>query len=217
MLKQINLYSNYNDLILILLETIEELCTSGTEVQTQPNGFLRLALCGQKNSENGLFLHIWMPNLPCQKYPHTHVFHLTSRVIKGEIKDMLYMPVIDENGPYQLIKSQCTEESCLIVGEIVNKVKLNLIREMNLTTGDVYEVEKDLFHIGHLVNNTEIAITLMEKSQAENNQPILAVPTNQTIPRKAFSRKQIDQDFAWDVIKKTLRECLSKNESKICL
>lgn len=209
MSKSLDLYLSYSDIIDALIETTNMLCAQGIEVQSQPNGFMRLALEGQKNAEEGLFLHIWLNELPCQKYLHTHVFHLTSRVIKGKIKDMQYSPEFNSDGKYQLVTSQCTEDSCLIQDRI-SKVNMKLIRTLYASTNDIYEMSKKSFHISYLCDSTPSAITLMKKSDIENESPILAIPIGTHIPTKAFNRKQINQDFAWKTIKKLLLECRKK-------
>src|SRR5690348_8531110 len=109
-----NIHMELHDLVRALLKRIDELRAAGTKVQIQPNGFMRLALEGQKNADNGLFLHTWIPELPCQRFLHTHVFHLVSRVLKGSIKDTMYQMIPDDDGPYKLVKSRCTQEDCTI-------------------------------------------------------------------------------------------------------
>lgn len=110
---------------------------------------MRLALrIGQKNAEAGQFLHVWNPTLPKQPggpFIHTHVFHLRSRVVHGLLIDTTYEAVDDPNGDYKLILASCKESHCQPHGTEARS-SLRQMRRLDVRPGQVYEVEKGLFH-----------------------------------------------------------------------
>ena len=204
----LNLKDDFKILIPNLLERIEMLKKQGVLVQSQPLGFMRLALEGQKNNEEGHFLHVWMPGLPTQEggpCMHTHVFDMESRVLLGSIRDVMLVPKEDSRGKYQLAGAVCKEEYCLPFKQEGN-VNMEVSRVLDVGKGEIYKIEKDNFH-ETLVTGDGVSVTLMRKYNVDQKDPVLAIPVGIEIPKDTFRRDQIDQEFAWEKIKELLNKC----------
>jgi hypothetical protein len=205
----LNLKDNFKILIPALLKRIDILKTQGVLVQSQPLGFMRLALDGQKNNEEGHFLHIWMPGLPTQEggpFMHTHVFDMESRVLLGSIRDVMLVPKEDPNGKYQLAGAVCKEEYCLPFKQEGN-VNMEVSRVLDVGQGEIYKIEKDNFH-ETVVADDGVTVTVMRKYNVDQKDPVLAIPVGIEIPKDTFRRDQIDQEFAWNKIQELLNKCL---------
>ncbi|HVT62367.1 MAG TPA: hypothetical protein VHD33_02620, partial [Legionellaceae bacterium] len=50
----------------ILLQKLNALRAQKCIIQAQPIGMMRIALNNQANSDEGFFLHVWLPGLPMQ-------------------------------------------------------------------------------------------------------------------------------------------------------
>lgn len=209
---EIDIHADLKTLAQVLLERIDFLQSQNIQVQSQPLGFMRLALDGQKNNQDGYFLHVWIPGLPTQKdgpFKHTHVFNMTSRILLGSIRDTLYNPIVDENGGYQLITAECKENYCLPSERVQDKIHIEIERTLDLSAGDTYQVAKGSFHDTTVLGDG-IAVTLIRKENVENKDPILVVPIGVAIPKDVFRRDQIDQEFAWNTIKELLNQINKK-------
>lgn len=190
----------------LLLKRISVLELAGTLFQSQPLGFMRLALDGQKNNEPGHFLHVWMPGLPTQKhgpFRHTHVFDLESKVLIGKIKNTIYNPKANVEGEYQLVGATCAQDFCLPAKDTQGAVDLEISDTFEISQGATYQVLKGKFHDTTVIGDG-VALTLIRKYNVEQKDPILAIPTGVAIPTNTFNRNQIDQDFAWLQIRKLL-------------
>jgi hypothetical protein len=200
----LNLRAERAILIPALQERIDFLETHGAKVQSQPLGFMRLPLrIGQRNNEHGQFVHAWMPGLPLQEggpFPHTHVFHLTSRVVRGRVIDTLLQPVENPTGAYKLVPAKCSDDHCKPL-ECYSRVDLHSTRETTIEQDEVYEVPKGTFHTTTVLG---VALTLIEKSNVDESDPILAIPVHTSIPQEQFRRDQLDQRFAWEKIRELL-------------
>lgn len=192
-------------LITELSERLDQLQAGDAPIQTHPLGFLRLALDGQTNAEPGMFLHTWLPDLPTQRggpFIHCHNFHLQSLVLLGEVIDAQYDPVDDENGDFLLVDAHCGQESCMPT-QSRKRSRLDKTQERVVVAGELYEVPKGAFHTTNITAGRE-AMTLINKSNVDRHDPILAIPTHIEIPREEFSRSQINQAFAWKKIRSLL-------------
>lgn len=208
--KKINLDEDIKILASVLLERVAELKSKGVLVQSQPLGFMRLALDGQKNANEGLFLHVWIPGLPTQEggpFMHTHVFDLKSRILLGSIKDTVYTPKSDSNGTYRLIRTRCAQDYCAPFTDVQDKVTMEVTEVKNMLAGNVYRVAKGDFHTTSIIGNGT-AMTLMQKANVDDEDPILAIPVDTAIPEDIFRRDQIEQEFAWQKIRELLQDCL---------
>lgn len=63
-------------------------------------GFYRVPFYQDRN-QDGLALHIWLQDLPREELPHSHVFHLRSRVLLGSITNHIWLPHEDDLGDFQ--------------------------------------------------------------------------------------------------------------------
>lgn len=209
---EIDISADLNTLSQVLLERLDFLQTQKIQVQSQPLGFMRLALDGQKNNQDGYFLHVWIPGLPTQKdgpFKHTHVFNMTSKILLGKIRDTLYTPIVDDSGKYQLITAECKENYCLPSERVQEKINIEVEKTQDMSAGDTYRVAKGSFHDTTVLGNG-VAVTLIRKEDVENKDPILVVPIGVEIPKDVFRRDQIDQDFAWKTIKELLNQINKK-------
>jgi hypothetical protein len=194
------------ELINSLIEKLYELEHNGGIVQSQPLGMMRIALDGQKNADNGLFLHFWAPDLPksMDNPPiHTHVFNLKSRIITGKIKDISYKTIPDSFGQYQLIQAKCTQEYCSMIN-ILDRVRLETKCIREFSKGDIYEIPKGSFHVTSFTQENQTAITIMEKTDADLSDPVLVLPYQTKVDIKPFDRMQLNQKEAWKRINNTL-------------
>ena len=196
--------TNLTDIISWLDDRLYFLKENGATIQAQPLGMMRLALNGQKNSEGGLFLHFWAPDLPksmSEPPLHTHVFHLKSRIIAGTIQDTLYKAVLNEAGDYQLIDAKCTEQNCSIINNTtIQRVNLEIEASRKFSSGEIYEVPKGAFHLTSFPEENKLAITIIEKSDVDIENPVLAVAFSSKLDLEPFSRDQLDQNFSWNRI-----------------
>lgn len=210
MTETLDLHWEFSKLIPALQNRIEKLYSIGTIIQSHPLGFLRLALEGQGESANGFFLHVWMPGLPVQEggaFMHQHVFDLSSRVLKGTLRDTLYKPVEDPQGPYQLIKGKNAQEYGVITNDVLAHVKMDVIRTLDVNAGEIYAVEKGQYHATD-VDPESIVVTLIKKSNVDITlDPIVAVPNEVKISHTPYRKDNFDQSFAWDHVRKLFREC----------
>ena len=187
-----------------LLDKVLELRSKGTLIQAQPLGMMRLALDGQKNSDNGKFLHYWSSDLPrspkdVEEFPHTHVFNMISRIIQGRLNDTIYKPQIDPAGDFQLIGAKCTQDSCTLLDN-TDRVRMEVSSVTELSSGDIYEVQKGTYHATSFPTSDKVAITVMEKMDAELYNPIISLPYGMSLDKKPFDRMQLNQDAAWDTL-----------------
>lgn len=201
----ISLNESSTTLIPKLLRRLDVLESQGVMIQAQPLGFMRLALEGQKNNQEGLFLHVWVPGLPVQEggpFMHTHVFDLESRIIKGAIQDTTFTPEPNPAGTFQLIGAVCAEDYCAPFDAGLGLVSMEKERVLDLKEGDIYTVPKNSFHSTTLLG--DIAVTLIRKYNVEDKDPILAVPVGIKVPEDTFRRDQLDQVSAWKIIRSLL-------------
>lgn len=188
----------------------------GTQVQTQPLGFLRLALDGQRNNEPGLFLHAWLPGLPTQKggpFYHTHVFDLTSTVIFGTIEDTTYQAVPQTDGAFRLTTALCAQDFCLPQAHGNGSVEMRVLGTATIPQGGVYSVPKGTFHSTRILGDKR-ALTLIEKTNIDASDPLLAIPRTISIPSESFSRGQIDQQTAWNLLLQLFEESFEYAKDK---
>lgn len=193
-----DIYSDKSIIIPTLRRKINQLQSKGAIVQAQPLGLMRVALEEQKNSDSGLFLHVWMPELPIQEggpFIHTHVFHLTSRVLLGNLTDVSYKSILDSQGNYQLVSGKCAQDYCLLT-DVLTRSQMEITRTLKLSEGEIYEIHKGNFHTT-LIPASSTTMTLIRKSDVDDADPILAIPYGLKIAKTPFMRNQLDQDFAW--------------------
>lgn len=206
----LNLSLDNKQLIPRVLERLHVLRAQDAIVQAQPIGMMRIALGNQLNATSGLFLHIWFPGLPMQAtggpFAHTHVFHLKSKVLKGEVRNVVYSPVSNPNGTHKLVQALCEQDYCSLEQKVIfDRVNMEIVDIQDIHTGETYEVPKDVFH-ETIIKNNDTVMTIMEKSCIENCSPIAAIPYNLPISAELFDRNQLDQDIAWKQIIALLEE-----------
>ncbi len=197
-------------LISKVLERMRTLRIQNSIIQAQPIGMMRIALDNQLNATAGFFIHIWLPGLPMQAtggpFAHTHVFHLKSRVLKGKIRNITYLPVKSQKGTHKLVRALCEQNYCsLEQKEILDRVDMKVVEARDICAGETYEVQKDTFH-ETIIENNDIVVTIMEKSGIEDYSPIAAIPYQQPISAELFDRNQLDQGAAWKQVIALLEE-----------
>ncbi len=205
--RELNLNDDNATLIPMLLERLEELSNIGGFVQVQPIGMMRISLNKQNNNQEGLFLHIWAPDLPIQAtggpFAHTHVFDLESKVIRGEITDTTYTPISNKKGNFKIVKGLCLQDYCSLDEEIIDRVEMEVETVRKISAGTAYRVPKGKFHLTN-IGGDGLAITIMKKSNVENASPLLAIQNNVTLSKEHFDRNQLDQRLAWKRVKKLI-------------
>ncbi len=186
-----------------LFGKITELSKQERTLQAQPVGMIRIALNDQPNASNGFFLHIWMPKLPVATggpFAHTHVFDLTSRILKGKIKNIVYLPRSNPNGSHKLTQATCEQDYCAFMQDkILGRVDMDIVEEQTICEGEIYSVPKNIFH-ETVIEDNEMVVTLMEKSNVDNRSPIIAVPYQVPISSQLFDRNQLNQKIFWKQI-----------------
>ncbi len=198
------LSQDFKTIVSYLIEHLKTLRASGAIIQAQPVGMMRLALGQQENAADGLFMHVWRPGLPMQAtggpFAHTHVFDLTSRVLKGYIRNVLYQPQANPLGTHKLITAICEQDNCsLEQSRIIDTVDMVVTHTEDVYPGESYDVPKHVFHES-LIQPDGVVVTIMQKKNVEYVSPVAAIPIELPINPKSFDRNQLSQTEAWQEV-----------------
>jgi|GEM_PF-1670750 len=175
----------------------------GREIQVYPLGFLRLPFMENRH-QNGHALHVWMNDSPWKDEfnLHTHIFHLRSRVLRGQVRDKAWSVLADQGGRYRLVRPQY-QEGRMVLDE-GERVRVEQGESRDFSQDEVYAVEKGTFHSSEVNDGT---VSLIEKSQVDpTKDPLVVLPVDMPTQDGGFDTSQFPQDEAWKIVHQTLQE-----------
>ena len=177
------------------------------------DGFLQLDL------KNGSRLHIWgdprIPERPNTAHIHDHRFDLISHILLGELRNLSYNAVPDDNGLVHIyrikrINNGTTEKQGppyeMPVLEDSQRYKLLAIDDKYIEQGENY------FHPHGVLHETQpqkLSVSVVTKPfVSESWVPRVVCRINEGIDN-TFSRYCLPEEVLWEIIEDTMKEVFS--------
>ena len=129
-----------------------------------PLGFIYSRLYSSENEQ--LRIHIWLKNYKRKEdfYIHDHYYDLSSWILLGDIKDLLYdITVKNSNGEFIIYEGSYNEnENYRYLKPSNSFCNILKIEERYFTKGDKYFIEKSKYHSNEIIfKNSDYACTLV--------------------------------------------------------
>jgi hypothetical protein len=161
-------------------------------------GFYRLPFYADRLTD-GCAIHVWLADLPRDEFPHTHIFELTSRVLRGGLENTNWNITERPDGNFRLIEPVCTDTLC--TDTVTDRFCNATVSEKdNIGVGDLYGVRRGIFHTTKILEFPTITIIKRAKVDA-CGQPAHLAPRNE-FPRTFDFTAQDPK--AWAKVRSTL-------------
>lgn len=123
-------------------------------------------------------IHFWVPEWPtipgADNELHDHRYTLTSTILKGEIHNQIFAPLVSSHPTHELIEVSCkpnsTEEP-----KAIDRVTPIFLTSFVSKVGDTYTLSPDAFHMAHTVGPT---VTFVERSAVIKEMARVMRPIN---------------------------------------
>jgi hypothetical protein len=174
--------------------------------QKHPLGFMFLNL-GKISNHVEFRLHVWDSKFVPQDNElqiHNHSFDFESFVIKGRIKNTIYIikENIDSNGILYQVKFVDNKSILDIKGD---KFCIEIDSEKLIEEGCFYDLKKDDFHKSDNMLDFSITILKMAKPQVFNSPLIFSSKKINAL--RAFSRSKLNKDKNFEILSQVIRVC----------
>ncbi len=196
----VDLHSSRDDIIRELQEAVDYQRSRTADVFVYRFGFLRLPFVDSR-LENGFNLHVWLDDLPRDRFPHTHIFDLESRVLKERITDIAWQILDDEKGDCIRVQPQYHDGRTTDC-ELPGHVRIQEITRRTLNQDDVYTISRGEYHSSEIPKGANPTVTLVRKSKIDTRgHPINIIPV--TKPKEQFFDLQsFGKEQAWKILTK---------------
>lgn len=174
--------------------------------QKHPLGFMFLNL-GKISNQIEFRLHVWDSKFVPQDNElqiHNHSFDFESFVIKGRIKNTIYIlkENIDSNGMLYQVKFV---ENKTILDLKGDKLCIEISSEELIDEGCFYDLNKDDFHKSDNMIDFSITLLKMIKPQVFNSPLIFS--TKRINEFRAFSRSKLNKDKNFEILRQVIDVC----------
>jgi hypothetical protein len=174
--------------------------------QKHPLGFMFLNL-GKIANQIEFRLHVWDSKFVPQDNElqiHNHSFDFESFVIKGRIKNTIYIlkENIDSNGMLYQVKFV---ENKTILDLKGDKLCIEISSEELIDEGCFYDLNKDDFHKSDNMIDFSITLLKMIKPQVFNSPLIFS--TKRINEFRAFSRSKLNKDKNFEILRQVIDVC----------
>ena len=174
--------------------------------QKHPLGFMFLNL-GNISNHVEFRLHVWDSKFVPQDNElqiHNHSFDFESFVIKGKIKNTIYIikEDIHSNGFLYEVKFVENKSILDIKGD---KFCIEINSEKLIEEGCFYDLNKDDFHKSENMSDFSITILKMMKPQVFISPLIFS--SKKIIELRAFSRSKLNEDKNYEILSQVIKVC----------
>lgn len=181
-----------------LLASLVDAEQNRQDIQLYPIGFIRVPFTKSRLDE-GYSMHIWDKDFPVRQpfFPlHTHINHLQSRIIYGEMRNKIWSVLDDTDGDYRLAEIIYTKDGSH-KNDTDRRVSYELDSDESIPQDGIYEVALEQFHESIPQGNR--VITLIRKSNFDfSNKLLNVVPIDKPKGEYGFDHRQFTNEDLWE-------------------
>lgn len=146
------------------------------------------------------FYHSELP--PFVDQPHNHRYDFTSMVLKGSLKNVIWVKTDNPNGePCVHRYDSCTSDDSIVLPETKETRRL-IFNEFSTSKGSSYSLRKEMFH--QVIVEQYPTITLLTRGPKEYEFASILEPLDYQ-PVCPFSRN-LPEDELWVIVEKCLTD-----------